>query len=116
MTDKDLKMKNDSDDSIDKVDSSVEPELLGVELSEELKKADPGYVEEVSAGKDVVPSIPVVGEIIPKIDAKEFDLEIDSSQDSLPPVPKKEFSMPEQSKQIEEIVDTYVPGSSLANS
>lgn len=113
MKDIDPKMKNDSDDSIENIDSSIEPELLGVELSEELKKADPNYVAEIAAGKDI--PIPAADIVTPNVSSVNYDVEI-RSDESLPNVPKKEFSMPEQSKQVDEIVESYVPGSSLANS
>ena len=104
MTDKDQNIKN--------TDSTVEPELLGVELSEELKKTGSDIVQE-TVPSQTVESSPV--ETTEKVKKKEYDVEI-KSQEVIPNVPKKEFSLPEQSRQIEEILDNYIPNPSLANS
>ena len=112
MTDQDQKLKHDSDDSIEQVDTSIEPELLGAELSEELKNSGTGFVEEVAIAKALEPE-PV--KIVPKLSEKDFDLEIKSS-DLVKPVPQKDFSMPEQSKQVDEIVETYIVKPTIANS
>lgn len=103
MTDKDINIKRDD---------SVEPELLGVELSEEIKKIGNDFIEAVVQTPDIETS-PVETPV--KTEEKEPDLEI-KSEEPISSVPKKEFSMPEQSRQIEEIVDAYTPAPSLVNS
>lgn len=103
MTDKDINIKNDD---------SAEPELLGIELSEEIKKIGNDILEDVVQTPDIETS-PTETSI--KTKNKELDLEIKSTE-AISLVPKKEFSMPEQSRQIEEIVDGYTPAPSLANS
>lgn len=123
MTDQDQPIQTDTNDSIEKIDSSTEPELLGVELSEELKK-DPTVIDEIVAPpqaaettESVEPAAPVQPETPsePVIEQKDYDVEI-SAPDTTPPVPKKEFSMPEQSQQVEEVVDSYVSNPAIVNS
>ena len=116
MADQDPNQNNDLNDSIEKVDTSAEPELLGVELSEELKK-DPAIIDEVVAPEPVQNQEQPQTEtpVEPVIEKKEYDVEIEAPDDS-PPVPKKEFSMPEQTLQVEEVVDGYVSNPAIANS
>lgn len=114
MTDQDQKIKINPDDSSEQVDSTIKPELLGVELSEELKKTGADFIEEVASTDKETDFEAIKTESKPV--EKDFKLETDSTDESLPTVPKKEFSMPEQSKQIEDIVEGYLSNPSIVNS
>lgn len=104
MTDTDQKKIDESTDLNETIDPSIKPELLGVELSEELKKGGTAVIEEV------IETAPVESKIEKK--SEESDPEVDPAA----PVTKKEFSVEEQSKQVEEIVESYIPNPTIAKS
>lgn len=109
---------------------TVEPELLGAELSEVLKNnpidpvvlaSDATVVDQVippeaSANPDI-PTEPVAP--TPEVKTEETapaQSEEIIADDSVSQVPKKEFSMPEQVNLVEEVVDAYISNPAIANS